>query len=63
MREILSMENYGSSVGKIELSDKNTNSDREEVESIKTKMVEMSAKHENDMRQLHIKSERTIVEL
>ena len=57
------MENYGSSVGKIELSDKNTNSDREEVESIKTKMVEMSAKHENDMRQLHIKSESTIVEL
>ena len=63
MREILSMENYDTSTGKIELSNKYTNSNRDELETIRTQMVEMATKHENDMRQLHIKSESTIMEL
>ena len=63
MREILSMDNYDTSTGKIELSNKNTNSNKDELETIKTQMLEMATKHENDMRKLHIKSESTIVEL
>ena len=61
MRDILSMENNDIGPGKFELSDKITNS--EEFGTIKIQMMEMEAKHQEEMKEIHIKYENSIVEL
>ena len=57
------MENSENWAGRFDLSDRNSRSNKEELDTIKTQMAEMVAKHKDELRQLHIKSESTIVEL
>ena len=58
MREILSMENHDEGAGKFELSEHS-----DERGSIKGKVKEMAAKHQREVKQLHIKYESQIVDL